>query len=42
MYIIIRVFDFGFFIQWNINLQGLLNARVILAEEQQWSYLIHT
>ena len=30
---------FGFFVQWHINHRGLLNAKAIILEEQQWYYL---
>ena len=29
------------FILWHINLRGVFNAKAILLEEQQWSYLTH-
>ena len=31
-----------FFIQWNINIRGLFNAKDNLTEKLQWYYLIHS
>ena len=32
---------FGFFVKRHINFHGLLSAKVIFVEEQQWYYLTH-
>ena len=32
----------SFFVQWYINLRGLLNAKAILLEEQKWHHLTHS
>ena len=32
---------FGFFVQWHVNLYGLVNSKAILIEEQQWYYLTY-
>ena len=33
--------DFGFFVEWHINICGLFNAKSVLIEEQRWYYLTH-
>ena len=33
---------FGFFVEWHINLCGLINAKVIPVEKQQWYNLSHS